>query len=153
MTTKLSKPSAQAPSPGPRRLVACIELTRSGQRCKAAPLRGTRKCALHTPGTAQRLGAKGGMRRAIFDPDKLMHFAAPKTVEEVIGVVGQLSTEVHQGIIDPRQAQVIGGLMSTLINAIEVKEQGALLEELERRTGLQDSLAQLRDEVTGRYTQ
>jgi hypothetical protein len=153
MSTKRSNARAQAPSPGPRRLAVCIELKRDGQRCKAAPLRGTRKCALHTPGNAQRLGAKGGMRRAIFDPDKLLHFEAPKTVDEVLSILGQISVEIHRGEIDPRVAATLTTTLTALLNGIEVKEQGALLEELERRCGLQDSMSQLRDQVTGRFMQ
>jgi hypothetical protein len=114
-------------------------------------MRGTKYCPLHTKGVASKLGEKGGRRRAIFDPDKLLHFEAPKTVDECLAILGQIAAETHRGELDPRVASTVSGVLNTLLSAIEIKEQGALLAELERRTGLQDSLSQLRDEVSGRF--
>jgi hypothetical protein len=131
----------------------CTATTRAGKPCVQFAMAGRGVCFLHTGDNAQRLGAKGGMRRAIFNPDKLLHFEAPKTVDEVLSILGQVSVEIHRGDIDPRVAATLTTTLTALLNGIEVKEQGALLEELERRCGLQDSMSQLRDQVTGRFTQ
>jgi hypothetical protein len=153
VSAKVAKTPMRAPSPGPRRLSVCIATARSGKRCRCAPLRGSKYCALHTEGIAAKLGEKGGRRRAIFNPDKLLRFEPPKTVDECLSILGQIAAETHRGEIDPRVASTVSGILNTLLAGIEVKEQGALLAELERRTGLQDSLSQLRDEVTGRFSQ
>jgi hypothetical protein len=113
---------------------------------------GLNVCNFHREGGAARAGQIGGHRRSIFNPDKLLHFDAPKTVDECLAILGQIATETHRGELDPRVASTVSGILNTLLSGIEIKEQGALLEELERRTGLQDSLSQLRDEVTGRYS-
>lgn len=129
----------------------CTATTRAGKPCVQYAMPGRGVCFLHTGDNAVRLGEKGGRRRAIFDPDKLLHFEAPKTVDECLAILGQIAAETHRGELDPRVASTVSGVLNTLLSAIEIKEQGALLAELERRTGLQDSLSQLRDEVSGRF--
>ncbi len=114
-------------------------------------MRGTKYCPLHTKGVASKLGEKGGRRRAIFDPARLLHFEPPKTVDECLAILGQIAVETHRAELEPKVAATISGILNTLLSGIEIREQGALLVELERRTGLQDSLSQLRDEVTGRF--
>lgn len=147
-----SRPApAQTQSAPGRHLVRCVATAKSGNRCKCTPLRGTNKCALHTPGVPQMMGERGGRRRAIYDPDNLTHFEAPKTLAEVTSALGQLAVETHKGEIDPRVAGTLTSTLNALLSALEVKEQGDMLRELERRAGLQDSLSKLRDEVTGRY--
>jgi hypothetical protein len=101
---------------------------------------GTKYCVLHTKGNAEKYGQRGGHRRAIFNPENLAQFEAPRSLDEVITVVGQLATETHQGRCDPRVAQVVGTLMTTLLNALEVREFGQKLKDLAREVGINDPL-------------
>ncbi len=136
-----------------RRARRCVATTKAGDPCPRPQMAGLNVCNFHREGGAARAGQIGGHRRSIFNPDKLMHFEAPKTVDECLAILGQIAAETHRGELDPRVASTLSTVLSALLSAIEIKDQGALLAELERRTGLQDSLSQLRDEVTGRFTQ
>ena len=130
----------------------CAATTKGGEPCPANSVLGTKFCNFHgDPDRARKYQRRGGSRRAIFDPDKLKQFEPPRTVEDVIAVVGQLSVEVHQCMLDPKTASCISGLLHTLVDAIEVQEQGQMLRELERRAGIQDPATRLRDEVTGHF--
>jgi hypothetical protein len=130
----------------------CTAITKAGGPCPSPAVGGTKFCIWHgDPEKARIARSRGGSRRAIFDPDKLKKFAPPKTVEDVIAVVGQLAVEVHQCMVDPKTASCIGGLLHALVDAIEIQEQGQLLKELERQAGIQDPASRLHDEATGRF--
>jgi hypothetical protein len=131
--------------------VRCVAITKAGDPCPRPQMAGLNVCNFHREGGAARAGQIGGHRRSVYNPDKLFHFEAPKTVDECLAILGQIAAETHRGELDPRVANTLSTVLNTLLSAIEIKEQGALLAELERRTGLQDSVSQLRDEVTGRF--
>lgn len=148
------KPRAQAPPQTLRRLAACIATARSGQRCKAAPMHGTKYCPLHTEGVASKLGQRGGRRRAIFDPDNLLPFNAPTNAHEQAAILAQLEVETHQGKIDPKVASTISTLANAYLGALELIEFGEKLKVLEARMGIADPLTRLeRDETTGRFVE
>jgi hypothetical protein len=86
----------------------CIAKARSGERCKSAPLHGKKKCAFHTGNTAAELGARGGRRRAIFNPEGLEPFAAPKDAGDLLLLLAQTIVEVRSGKVDSRVANTIG---------------------------------------------
>jgi hypothetical protein len=134
-----------------RRAKRCEAITKAGNPCPRPQMAGLNVRNFHREGGAARAGQIGGHRRSVYNPDKLFHFEAPKTVDQCLAILGQIAAETHRGDLDPRVANTLNTVLNTLLSAIEIKEQGALLAELERRTGLQDSLAQLRDEVTGRF--
>jgi hypothetical protein len=143
--------SAQQSKSEERRAKRCVAITKAGDPCPRPQMGGLNVCNFHREGGAARAGQIGGHRRSVYNPDKLFHFEAPKTVDECLAILGQIAAETHRGELDPRVANTLSTVLNTLLSAIEIKEQGALLAELERRTGLQDSVSQLRDEVTGRF--
>jgi hypothetical protein len=130
----------------------CAGITKAGGQCPMPKVYGD-FCLFHHPDKerARIARSRGGSRRAIFDPDKLKKFEPPKTVEDVIAVVGQLAQEVHQCACDPKQASCIGGLLHVLVDALEVAEQGALLRSLEQKAGLLSPMDRLRDPETHRF--
>lgn len=130
----------------------CKATTKRGLPCPQWAVRGQKFCAMHVPGNAAKFGRRGGMRRAIYNPAELSHFEAPKSVDDVVTILGQITVEIHKGQLDPRVGQVLGSLASTFLSALELKEFGTKLKELESRIGLGNSLDRLnRDSETGRY--
>jgi hypothetical protein len=122
---------ASRQGPPPRRLAVCIATARSGKRCKAAPVRGTKYCPLHSGDTAKVLGARGGRRRAIFDPDKLTHFAAPTSARDLATIMAQLMLEVHGARLDTKASNAIACLGQTFLQALNNGEIEDRLSKLE----------------------
>jgi hypothetical protein len=92
------------------------------------------------------------MRRAIYNPSELTHFEAPKSVDDVVAILGQITVEVHKGKLDPRVGQVLGSLASTFLNALELKEFGVKLRQLEERMGINSNpLDRLERDAAGRF--
>jgi hypothetical protein len=111
----------------------CSATARSGERCKSAPLHGTKLCALHTGDTASRLGAIGGRRRAIFNPENLEPFSAPKDAGDLLRLLATTICEVRAAKIDTRAASAIGYLSSGFLKAYETADIAARLAALESR--------------------
>ena len=88
---------------------------------------------MHTGNTAALLGARGGRRRAIFNPDGLVQFEAPRKAEELLVIFAQSIVELRAGRLEPKVAQAISSLGAGVIKAIEVAELDRRLAALEAR--------------------
>jgi hypothetical protein len=152
MTSKTVKPAKRgrkARVSVPRRLTPvgvplrvgkqCIATARSGEPCKSPPLRGKKKCRFHLyPAEAALMGAKGGRRRAIFNPANLEPFAAPKTAGDLLRLLAQTIVEVRSGRLDPKVANSIAYLAGGLANTLELVEYGARLDALESKPAAEE---------------
>jgi len=95
-------------------------------------MRGKKKCLFHIGNNARELGAKGGRRRAIYNPENLEPFTAPQTAEDVVRLLSHTLVETRAGKIDPRVASTIAQLSNTFMQAFELstlEERLRLLEE------------------------
>lgn len=132
------------PAPGPPRLTRaasgphlskrCTATARSGERCKSAPLRNKKLCALHTPGVAAKLGTKGGHRRAIYAPEGLASFLAPQNAGDLKTLLGASIIELRAGRLDPRLASSLGYLGAGFLKALETSDLEARLAALEKQS-------------------
>lgn len=128
----------------PRRLTAgttipyvgrrCIATAHSGKPCGSPPLHGKKKCRFHLyPKVASEMGARGGRRRAIFNPDGLEPFAAPKSAGDLLHLMAQTIVEVRSGKVDPRVANSISYLGAGFLKAVELVDLEARLAALEKQ--------------------
>jgi hypothetical protein len=91
-------------------------------------------------GRASELGAKGGRRRAIFNPDGLERFAAPKNAGDLLLLMAQTIVEVRSGKVDPKVANSISYLGTGFLKAFELVDLEARLAALEKqRLGAQEN--------------
>ena len=110
----------------------CVATARSGEPCKSPPLRGKKKCRFHLyPEAAREMGARGGRRRAIYNPEGLEPFAAPKSASDLMLLLAQTIVEVRSGRLDPKVANSIAYLAGGLSSALELVDYGARLDALE----------------------
>ena len=116
-----------------RKEARCKAVTKSGVPCRNAPLHNTKFCLLHTGDNAQRLGARGGRRRAIYNPDGLEPFARPQNAGEMQMLLAQTIVEVRSGKMDPRVANTIAYLGTSFLSALETWELENRLQTLEAR--------------------
>jgi len=111
----------------------CQKKKRDGNQCRARARSGQKYCALHAqPGKAAELGSKGGRRRAVYSPDGLQGFTAPKTAADLRDLLAQSIIEIRAGKLDPKLANSISYLGTGFLRAIEVADIQARLESLER---------------------
>ncbi len=111
----------------------CQKTKRDGNMCKANALIGKKYCALHSDdGRADELGSRGGRRRTMFDPEKLMSFPPPKTAAEVRDLLAQSIVELRAGQLDPRIAASICCLVTEFLKSLEVCTIEEVIEPLER---------------------
>ena len=111
----------------------CQKKKRDGNQCRARARSGQKYCALHAePGKAAELGSKGGRRRAIYSPDALQEFTAPRTAADLRDLLAQSIIEIRAGKLDPKLANSISYLGTGFLRAIEVADIQARLESLER---------------------
>lgn len=109
----------------------CRAKNKSGQPCGAPAVGGTKQCVMHS-GRAAELGSKGGRRRAVFSPDKLMPFPAPKSAADVRDLLAQSIVEVRAGQLDPRVATSICCLVTEFLKTLEACTIEEVIEPLER---------------------
>jgi len=112
----------------------CTAKSRSGEPCKAAPLHGKTKCAFHSGNRAVICGQRGGRRRAIFNPEGLEPFAAPKSAGDLLLLLAQTIVEVRSGKVDPRVANSISYVSTAFLNAVELSDLDARLRVLEGKS-------------------
>jgi hypothetical protein len=117
----------------PRRLAVCIATARTGKRCKAAPMRGTKYCPLHTEGMAAKLGERGGRRRAIFNPQNLEPMSTPQNAEDLSRLAMQTLVEVRAQRLDTKVATCIFYGIGTARVVLETVDLDARLRALEER--------------------
>ncbi len=111
----------------------CQKKKRDGNQCRARARSGQKYCALHAePGKAAELGSKGGRRRAVYSPDGLQEFTAPRTAADLRDLLAQPIIEIRAGKLDPKLANSISYLGAGFLRAVEVADLQARLEELER---------------------
>jgi hypothetical protein len=111
----------------------CQKKKRDGNQCRARARSGQKYCALHAePGKAAELGSKGGRRRAVYSPDALQEFPAPRTAADLRDLLAQSIIEIRAGKLDPRLANSISYLGTGFLRAIEVADLQARMDELER---------------------
>lgn len=125
-------------APNPHRLTGptCTAKTRSGKPCTAPPLRGTLRCAFHTPGHASRAGQVGGPRRRLLDPAQLAPFEPPRTAHDLRDLLAATIIEVRAGKLEPRVANALAYLGAGFLSCLE-------------HTDLAEQLAALKQEVNG----
>ena len=106
---------------------------RDGNQCGARARSGQKYRPLHAePGKAAELGSKGGRRRAVYSPDSLQEFTAPRTAADLRNLLAQSIVELRAGKLDPKLANSISYLGAGFLRAVEVADLEARLEELER---------------------
>ncbi len=111
----------------------CQKKKRNGNQCRARARSGQKYCALHAePGKAAELGSRGGRRRAVYSPDSLQEFTAPRTAADLRDLLAQSIVEIRNGKLDPKLANSISYLGTGFLRAIEVADLQARLESLER---------------------
>ena len=111
----------------------CQKKKRDGNQCRARARSGQKYCALHAePGKAAELGSKGGRRRAVYTPDALQEFTAPRSAADLRDLLAQSIIEIRAGKLDPKLANSISYLGAGFLRAIEVADLEGRIEELER---------------------
>jgi hypothetical protein len=119
----------------------CQKSKRDGNMCKASALIGKKYCALHfEEGRAAKLGSIGGRRRAIFNPDELKRFPAPKTAAHVRDLLAQSMVELRAGELDPRIASSICCLVAEFLKTLELCTLEEVIEPLEREREERDAI-------------
>lgn len=112
----------------------CQRKKADGTRCGAQALTGKRSCALHSePARAAELGRKGGLRRAVFSPDALKGFEAPKSAADLRDLLAQSIVEIRAGLLDPRLANSISYLGTGFLRALEMADIESRLDKLEQQ--------------------
>jgi hypothetical protein len=133
LKAKLS-PYRLAPVAGPRLgAKRCAAKARSGERCKSAPVRGKKRCLFHLGDNASVFGARGGRRRAIFNPDGLEPFTAPKNAGDLLLLLAQTIVEVRSGRLEPRVANSLSYVAGAFMSALETSDLDVRLRALEGR--------------------
>ena len=113
----------------------CQKKKRDGDECRARARSGQKYCALHAePGKAAELGSKGGRRRAVYSPDGLQEFTAPRTAANLRDLLAQSIIEIRMGKLDPKLANSISYLGTGFLRALEVSDLEARLLALETST-------------------
>jgi hypothetical protein len=110
----------------------CSSRKQDGSRCKAPALRGGKFCNFHSmPGRAAQVGREGGLRRRVYNPDKLRVFPAPKSPAALLDLLAETIIDVRAARIDPRTGNSIGvlaGACHQLIRSVSLEERVAALE-------------------------
>jgi hypothetical protein len=125
----------------------CQKTKRDGNMCKASALIDKKYCALHSDDSrAAELGSRGGRRRTMFDPRKLMPFPPPKTAADVRDLLAQSIVELRAGQLDPRIAASICCLVTEFLKSLEVCTIEEVIEPLERERA---SESRFKDAING----
>jgi hypothetical protein len=133
-------PSQAMPAPRKR----CVATTRAGKPCPNWSLRGKQRCNLHSGDTAKVLGARGGRRRAIFNPDGLEPIPTPQEAADLWRLLSQTLIEVRAAKIDTKTAQAVFYGCGVGRSLLELVDFDSRLRALE---GRQDELRQARERV------
>jgi general stress protein YciG len=120
----------------------CKATTSSGEPCKAKPHKEG-LCFFHSdPKKAAELGRKGGRHRAVYSPDGLKEFAAPRSAADLRDLLAQSIIEIRSGKLDPKLANSISYLGAGFLRALEVSDLETRLQTLEERTENDDGKSQ-----------
>jgi hypothetical protein len=119
----------------------CSSKNRNGKSCGAWALVGADRCALHAdPERAAQMGSKKGHGRseaAISQPDAEI-MKPPKTASDVRDSLARTMAQVHANQIEPRTANALAYLATSLLRAIEVSDVEKRLGELEATHRVQE---------------
>lgn len=96
-------------------------------------MRGTRLCNMHTPGRAQAIGRKGGLRRRIFKPEDIRHFAPPKNAQDLLLMIATTLVEAREMKIESKVANAFFQGCGMYLHALELVDLGAELKELKEK--------------------
>ena len=120
----------------------CKATTPSGEPCRAKPHKEG-LCFFHSdPKKAAELGRKGGRHRAVYSPDGLKEFAAPRSAADLRDLLAQSIIEIRSGKLDPKLANSISYLGTGFLRALEVSDLESRLQTLEERTENDDGKSQ-----------
>ena len=120
----------------------CKATTPSGEPCRAKPHKEG-LCFFHSdPKKAAELGRKGGRHRAVYSPDGLKEFAAPRSAADLRDLLAQSIIEIRSGKLDPKLANSISYLGAGFLRALEVSDLETRLQTLEERTENDDGKSQ-----------
>jgi hypothetical protein len=133
------------PAPGPTSLARprgrprtlkvhrCEAKTLKGTACEAPPLQGKNRCVMHYGDNAKTLGSRGGHRRAVYKPDNLATFDAPKDARDLMRLLAQTIVDVRVGKMETKIASCISYLSTSFLNAFEIADLDERLKILEAR--------------------
>ena len=109
----------------------CTGRSAKGGHCGAPPIRGTKRCVLHTPGVASAVGKLGGMRARQFDVSRLQQFPPPENATDMRKLLAVMVIEMRTGKIDPHLATRIAFVAGTFLRSSEQEDIKYVREELE----------------------
>jgi general stress protein YciG len=102
----------------------CQASTKSGTRCAAPAVKGTRLCSLHAdPKRAAEIGRKGGKRNLNLYDGGPQTVSIPESPADVKRMLAETMAEVRAGRMDPRQGTVLTYISHSLLKAMELSEE------------------------------
>jgi hypothetical protein len=114
----------------------CEATTRSGQKCKAAALRGKKQCALHSDRCrARELGRRGGSARQRLSVADVVELCAPENAIDCRRLLGVALVEVRSRRMTTGVAHALAALSAAFLkasDAAELEERVARLEQLSK---------------------
>lgn len=115
----------------------CSAKKRDGKPCRSPRVKthGAQFCYFHS-GFAAAAGRVGGLRRKVFNPANLQHFARPSNASELLVIVTQTLVDARESKIDCRVASTVGSLAAValqLMHSSTLEERITALEEKKRK--------------------
>lgn len=112
----------------------CNHVKADGNQCQARPLCGSKKCFFHETAkaherlAAQQAGGKANRKPVACDlPDRTLH-----SPQDLIELLADTVNLVRRGELEPRIANAVGYLSSTLLRAIDQAQTETRLKALMR---------------------
>ena len=110
----------------------CQASTKSGTRCAAPAVKGTRLCSLHAdPERAAEIGRKGGKRNLKLYDGRPQNLSIPESPADVKRMLAETMAEVRTGKMDPKIGTNLAYIGTSLLKAIEVSDLETRLRALE----------------------
>jgi hypothetical protein len=113
----------------------CSGRKRDGKPCRSPRLRGEKFCYFHS-GFAAAAGRVGGLRRKVFNPANLQHFARPENASDLLVIVTQTLVDARESKLDCRVASTVGSLAAValqLMHSSSLEERISVLEGKKRK--------------------
>ncbi len=112
----------------------CSQTKPDGERCRGTAL-ASGLCFAHDPAHAEKLAAarkRGGVTRS--RPAAVLPATTadvrPKTVSDVVALLGETISQIRRGELDPKIGNAVGFLAATLLRAVESAELESLAKEV-----------------------
>lgn len=128
-------PAHRLPGPGVTLQILkrrCQALNVRGEPCQSPARIDGKFCPMHTGDTAKILGARGGRRRSVYKLEDLTPISGLRTAEDMRDLLAATILDLRSGKIDTRLANSIFYAASAFLNAVEITDLEAKMEELER---------------------